>query len=89
MTILSDVPHNARMIHGAVTALNLTLFARGMYLDRLQAAIDAGLVIEPESEAEIALANDVKTLRRLAHRLLRRRRLGDALQAAAGRAVKW
>ena len=58
--------HDSRMIHGAVTLLSFNLFSRGMFLDRLQAAIEAGETIEPESEAERILADDVKTLRMLA-----------------------
>lgn len=71
--MILDLVHNTRMIHGAVTALSFTLFARHSYLDRLQAAIDQGATVEPDSAEERSLADDVKTLRMLALQIERAR----------------
>jgi hypothetical protein len=71
--MILDISHNATMIHGAVTSLNLDLFARGMFIDRLQVAADRGMLIAPDGAIARQLADDVKTLRFLALQLEQRR----------------
>ena len=73
--MITDLPHNARMIHGAVTLCSFQLMARGSLIDRLDAALEHGDQIEPESAEERSLAEDIRTLRMLAHELERRRAL--------------
>ncbi len=73
--MITDLAHNTRMIHGAVTLCSFQLFSKDSFIDRLQAAIDQGATIDPESAEERSLADDIKTLRMLALQLERARAL--------------
>lgn len=80
--MLADPAEVSRAIHAFVDGLAHRLNARSGYLDRLDAAIEDGEMLDERSIEALYLNADVVTLRQLAERIEKR------LQSLVGRAPR-